>query len=148
MAQERYGLREEWAARRGRATAPSAAPCPVPRLGYTTPVATGSGNPYTPAGVCGSGLGVVDSHALPGAVVYLLFNGATGQNCVTTMATHPAGQVAMDATPAAQGGTPASNPGSFTYYAGPVTLAAPKVCVRWGGSYAGASWTSDWSHYD
>ncbi|MDH6129081.1 CHAP domain-containing protein [Kitasatospora sp. GP82] len=115
-------------------------------LGYTTPVATGSSNPYTPAAVCGSGFGVVDSHALPGAVVYLLFNGATGQNCVTTMATHPVGQVAMDATLAAQGGASASNPGSFTYYAGPVTLAAPKVCVQWGGSYAGASWTSDWSH--
>jgi hypothetical protein len=124
-------------------------------IGYTTPVANGtgstpppvnSGNPYTPNAVCGSGFGVIDSHALTGADVYLLYNSSTGQNCVTTLASSPTKAVSMNATLAVQGGSSASNPGTYTYYAGPVTLSAPGACVEWGGSYNGSSWTSGWSH--
>ncbi|MGF1426709.1 CHAP domain-containing protein [Kitasatospora sp. LaBMicrA B282] len=124
-------------------------------VGYTTPVASGSGNnpppvaggnPYSPNAVCGTGFGVIDSHALAGATVFLLYNSATGQNCVTTLVTNPAGPVPLNATLAVQGGSSGSNPGSFTYYAGPVTESAPSACVQWGGSYQGTSWTSGWSH--
>ncbi|WP_405019927.1 CHAP domain-containing protein [Kitasatospora sp. NBC_00070] len=115
-------------------------------VGYTTPTTTGSTNPNTPTAICGTGFKVIDSHALGGAVVYLLYNGSTARNCVTTVATDPGGKVAMDATLAAQGGSSAGNPGNFTYYAGPVILGAANVCVQWGGSYAGTSWTSGWSH--
>ncbi|MFE0458396.1 CHAP domain-containing protein [Kitasatospora sp. NPDC058965] len=114
-------------------------------VGYTTPVAAGS-NPYTPTQVCGSGFGVVDSHNLGGAQIYLLYNSATGKNCVTTLVTNPTTQVALNATLAVQGGGSANNPGNFTYYAGPVTLPAAAACVMWGGSYQGVSWTSPWSH--
>jgi hypothetical protein len=62
------------------------------------------------------------------------------------MADDPSSAASMNATLAVEGGSSASNPGTFTYYAGPVTEYAPSSCVEWGGSYAGSSWTSGWSH--
>ncbi|MFJ1704479.1 CHAP domain-containing protein [Kitasatospora sp. NPDC088346] len=114
-------------------------------VGYTSP-STVSGNPYTPTAVCGTGFSVVDSHSLTGAQVYLLYNGATGQNCVTTLVDQPAGAVTLDATLSVQGGASASDPGSFASYAGPVKLAAPGACVKWGGTFKSTTWTSDWTH--
>ncbi|TQF02481.1 CHAP domain-containing protein [Kitasatospora acidiphila] len=105
-----------------------------------------TGNPYTAGQVCGSGYTVTDSHALGNATVYLLYNSATGNNCVTTLADNPSGAVSMNATLAVQGGSSGSNPGSFTYYAGPVVENAPTACVMWGGGYGTTSWTSPWSH--
>ncbi|MFE0464679.1 hypothetical protein ACFW1A_36040 [Kitasatospora sp. NPDC058965] len=119
---------------------PTKAPTPTP-----TPAPT-SVNPYTPGQVCGSGFGVVDSHSLGDATIYLMYNNGTGYNCVVTMATHPNGKVAMNATLAVQNGPSASNPGNFDDYAGPVTEHAPHTCVTWGGSFRGVSWTSGWSH--
>ncbi len=122
---------------------------------YTTPVASGSGNnpppvtsgnPYSPSAVCGSGFGVIDSHDLNGAVIFLLYNSSTGQNCVTTLVSSPSSAVSLNATLAVQGGASGSNPGSFTYYAGPVTESAPSACVQWGGTYKTTSWTSGWTH--
>lgn len=113
---------------------------------YVTPVTKTSTNPYTATQVCGSGYSVVDSHALTGATIFLLFDSSSGDNCVTTLATTPTQAESMNATLAVQGGSSAQNPGTFTYYAGPVVEHAPNSCVEWGGSYAGASWTSAWSH--
>jgi hypothetical protein len=62
------------------------------------------------------------------------------------MATYVNGSVSMNATLKVEGGSSASNPGNFTYYAGPVREHAPSTCVEWGGSYKGSSWTSGWSH--
>jgi hypothetical protein len=106
----------------------------------------GTPNKYAPAQVCGSGFAVVDQHALSGATVYLLYNSSTGYNCVTTMATSVAGTVPMNATLTVQNGGSASDPGNWTYYAGPVTEHAPSSCVEWGGTYQDSSWTSGWSH--
>jgi hypothetical protein len=121
---------------------------------YVTPVAAGtstpppvsSANPYSPSSVCGSGYGIIDSHGLTGATVYLLYNGSTGDDCVTTLATEANSAVSMNATLSIQGGGSGSNPGTFTYYAGPVTESAPNSCAEWGGSYGSSSWTSSWSH--
>ncbi|MGC0313494.1 CHAP domain-containing protein [Kitasatospora acidiphila] len=124
-------------------------------VGYTTPVASGTGNnpppvpggnPYSPSTICGSGYGVIDSHSLGNAVIFLLYNSSTGRNCVTTLAGNPTGAAAMSSTLAVQGGPSTSDSGNYTYYAGPVTEPAPNSCVQWGGSYAGSSWTSSWSH--
>ncbi|TWE20383.1 CHAP domain-containing protein [Kitasatospora atroaurantiaca] len=121
-------------------------------VGYTTPTTSGSGdnplpgNPYGPRAVCGTGFGVIDSHDLGGATVFLLYNASSGSNCVVTLAANPAGAVAMNATLSVQGGASLGNPGSFTYYAGPVTLPAAGACVKWGGSFKSTSWTSAWSH--
>jgi hypothetical protein len=122
---------------------------------YVTPVGDGSGsnptpgpanNPYSPASVCGAGYSVVDSHSLDSSTIYLLYDAATGDNCVTTLADNPSGPVALNATLSVQGGASAANPGRFGYYAGPVTQYAPSSCVEWGGSDPGTSWTSGWSH--
>jgi hypothetical protein len=108
--------------------------------------APSSENPYSASEACGSGYGVVDHHALDGATVYLLYDDASGKNCVVTLAHDVAGSVPMNATLAVQGGASASNPGSFTYYAGPVYELAPDSCVKWGGSYKSSSWTSGYGH--
>jgi hypothetical protein len=112
----------------------------------TSAAPPGTPNKYTPTQVCGSGFTVIDHHALSGATIYLLYNASTGYNCVTTMATSVRGEVAMNATLTVQNGSSASDPGNWTYYAGPVTEHAPSSCVEWGGTYKGSSWTSGWSH--
>lgn len=113
---------------------------------YVSPVVKASTNPYTAAQVCGSGYSVVDSYALTGATVYLLYDASSGDNCVTTLAVDPSKAEPMNATLAVEGGASAANPGTFTYYAGPVVEHAPDSCVEWGGSYESSTWTSKWSH--
>ncbi|MFI9271066.1 hypothetical protein ACIGXM_10205 [Kitasatospora sp. NPDC052896] len=133
----------------GGAPAAPAAPAPsadpTPKASPTTPPPTGH-NPYSAGQVCGGGYSVIDSHSLGSATVYLLYDNANGDNCVATLANDVGGAVPMNATLAVKGGSSASNPGSFSYYAGPVTEHAPNTCVEWGGSYQGSSWTSGWSH--
>lgn len=104
------------------------------------------GNPYSAPALCGSGYSVIDSHAITGATIELLYSSGSGQNCVVTMAAADKGSVSMNATLAVQGGSSGSDPGSYTWYAGPVRESAPGECVMWGGAYNGASWTSAWSH--
>jgi len=123
---------------------------------YITP-ATGPGsgispphapaiNPYSAAALCGTGYGVIDSHDLGNAMIYLLYNGANGDNCVTTLADSPGNAVPISATLSVQGGPTGGDSGNYVNYAGPVTEYAPGSCVKWGGSYQATSWTSAWSH--
>ena len=113
----------------------------------TSSAASGTPNKYTAVEACGSGFSVIDSHAITGATIYLLYNSSTKYNCVATLATTVYGKVAMSATLAVEGGASGSDSGNYTYYAGPVKESAPSQCVKWGGSYNGsASWTSGWSH--
>jgi serine/threonine protein kinase len=115
--------------------------------GSSTSAAPGTPNKYTAAEACGSGFSVIDSHAITGATIYLLYNSSSKYNCVATLATTVYGKVPMSATLAVEGGTSGSDSGNYTYYAGPVKESAPSQCVKWGGSYnGGASWTSGWSH--
>jgi hypothetical protein len=106
----------------------------------------GSGSPYSPGSICGSGYGVVDSHDLGAATVFLLYDDDSGMNCVVTLADADGGKVAMNATLTVQGGTPQTDPGSYDWYAGPVTAYAPNACVQWGGTYKTSTWTSDYGH--
>jgi hypothetical protein len=137
-----------------RATGDYVDPADMTISGYITPVAGGSSsappagtaNPYSPSAVCGSGYGVIDSHGITGATVFLLYNRATGDNCVTTLATNATAAKSMNAKLSVQGGASGSDPGTYTHYAGPVTEHAPNSCVQWGGSYNGSTWTSSWSH--
>src|SRR5204862_2470018 len=71
--------------------------------------------------------------------VYLLYNAANGFNCVVTLKRQSIGQK----TPASaylevQGQKRTTDAGQFAFYAGPVRLAAPGRCVRWGGSVGSA----------
>ncbi len=106
----------------------------------------GGANPYSATGLCGSGYGVVDSHQITGATIFLLYDDSTGKNCVVTLANADTGAVSMNATLTVQGGASTSDPGSYHWYAGPVTASAPNSCVQWGGTYKTASWTSDYGH--
>ncbi|MDH6115040.1 hypothetical protein P3T36_007329 [Kitasatospora sp. MAP12-15] len=129
------------------AAVPTAAPQPAPTPTKAPPPPAPTGvNPYSAGQVCGSGYAVIDSHNLGAATIYLLYSNATGNNCVVTLAAHTGGAVAMNATLSVKGGGSSSNPGNFTYYAGPVTEHAPKTCIEFGGSYQGTTWTSPWSH--
>jgi hypothetical protein len=105
------------------------------------------GNPYTPEEVCGSGFGIVDSAALTGGRVYLLYNAGNGDNCVATLKSTSLGSpTAVSAFLEPQGGTRTTDQGSYDYYAGPVKKHAPGVCVKWGGSVGSSSYTSPFEH--
>jgi Peptidase family M23 len=105
------------------------------------------GNPYSPEEVCGSGFGVVDSAALTGGRVHLLYNSGTGYNCVVTLkSTNIGTATAVSAFLEPQGGTRTTDQGSYGYYAGPVKKHAPRVCVKWGGSVGSSSYTSPFEH--
>ena len=120
----------------------------------TTTTAAAVKNPYTPGQVCGSGFSVIDSATLTAsgstvAKVYLLYNSSTGSNCATTLKTTAVGsKTTVAAYLEVQGGSRSTDSGSFSYYAGPVRAKAAGVCVKWGGSAAGASYNSPFEHCD
>ncbi|GAA1205621.1 phage tail tip lysozyme [Prauserella alba] len=108
----------------------------------------GSGNPYTPGEVCGSGFKVINQHGLNGnGRVYLMYNGATGKNCVTTIKNTKIGKKSpTSAFLKVQNGTRGEDKGNFGYYAGPVKKYAAGQCVKWGGSVGDKSYASGFEH--
>ncbi|WP_158882563.1 M23 family metallopeptidase [Amycolatopsis anabasis] len=124
----------------------------VPYYGHTNFTSKNGcgGNPYSPEQVCGSGFSVVDSQALGTAgTAYLLYNGSTKSNCVTTLKAVSLGQAsAVSAFLEVQGSARVTDSGNFTYYAGPVTKAAGSTCVKWGGSVGSSSYESPFEHCD
>ncbi|WP_261985867.1 serine/threonine-protein kinase [Microbispora sp. CSR-4] len=126
-------------------TATKTTAAPKPTAAKTT--AAPKPNPYTAAGVCGSGYSVIDSHSFGSATTYLLYNASNGYNCVITMSKYVVpGKIKMSAVLKVQNGSSNSDSGSYTTYAGPIRLAAKSKCVIWGGGYGSASWSSAWSH--
>ncbi|MDC0710559.1 spore-associated protein A [Stigmatella sp. ncwal1] len=89
-------------------------------------------------GACGSGYGVIDSHAVAGGTVYLTYNSSTGKNCVVTVRNSPGNRVQMCAKVSRAGAAWVQDCGSYTTYAGPVYVAAPNACIDWGGSIGGS----------
>jgi murein DD-endopeptidase MepM/ murein hydrolase activator NlpD len=121
----------------------------VPYYGHTGFTSHNScgGNPYTPGEVCGSGYSVIDSKAVTGGTVYLLYNSGNKYNCVTTLKSTSLGTASpVSAHLQVQGGTKATDSGSFAYYAGPVSRSAGAKCVQWGGSVGSSSYTSPYEH--
>jgi peptidase M23-like protein len=121
----------------------------VPYYGHTGFTSHNScgGNPYSPTEVCGSGYSVIDSHAVTGGTVYLLYNSGNKYNCVTTIKSTSVGKASpVSASLQVQGGTKATDSGSFAYYAGPVSRSAGAKCVQWGGSVGSSSYTSPYEH--
>jgi len=107
----------------------------------------GSGNPYTPETVCGSGYAVIDSAALTGGRTYLLYNSGNGNNCVVTMKSTNLGSAsAVSAFLEPQGASRTTDSGNYGYYAGPVVRSAPGTCVKWGGSVGSSAYTSPFEH--
>ncbi|PRX17685.1 serine/threonine protein kinase [Actinoplanes italicus] len=118
--------------------------------GSTTPVT----NPHDdPVELCGAGYTVINSKKLTTSAgvlrgtIYLLHRASGGMNCVVTIKANTLDQkTAMAAALEVQDGVTKADKGSFQYYAGPVTAAAPSTCIRWGGTIGGLTFLSEWSH--
>jgi serine/threonine protein kinase len=118
--------------------------------GSTTPVT----NPHDdPVELCGAGYTVIDSRKLTTSAgvlrgtIYLLHRASGGMNCVVTIKANTLDQkTAMAAALEVRDGVTNADKGSFQYYAGPVTAAAPSTCIRWGGTIGGLTFLSEWSH--
>jgi hypothetical protein len=105
------------------------------------------GNPYSPTEVCGASYSVIDSHALTGGTVYLLYDDGTARNCVATIKSTSVGTPsAVSAHLQVQGSAVVTDSGNFAYYAGPVSRAAGSTCVKWGGSVGSSAYTSPFEH--
>ncbi|MCO5966816.1 serine/threonine protein kinase [Actinoallomurus soli] len=112
-----------------------------------TPKKTVRANPYTPERLCGPGFHTIESHGLGEATVHLLYNDASGANCVVTMVPKSNGdKTRMTATLAVKDGGQGSRSAANPFFAGPVRLPAKGKCVRWGGSSPTGAWTSGWTH--
>lgn len=113
---------------------------------------SGSGNPYTAAQVCGSGFKKINSKAIKSGgktqgTVVLMYNASNAKNCVATMKAVSLGKKsATSSYLEVKGSKRVTDSGSFSYYAGPVTKAAKKTCVKWGGSVGSAKFDSAWGH--
>lgn len=122
----------------------------VPYYGHTSFTSHNCGgatNPYTPTEVCGSGYSVIDSQALTGGRVYLLYNSGNQRNCVTTIKSSSIGTASpVSAHLQVQGSTQVTDSGNFAYYAGPVSREAGSTCVKWGGSVGSSAYTSPYEH--
>ncbi|MFA1548677.1 serine/threonine protein kinase [Actinomadura chokoriensis] len=96
-------------------------------------------NKYTPQQACnsgghGSGYYVQRSLSVSGGVAYLLYN-SSGYNCAVTMKTVNVGKASpVSVWIQKQGGSSIAGSGSYSWYAGPVYVKAPGVCVRFGGN--------------
>ncbi|MBX6766643.1 MAG: hypothetical protein IRY90_05760, partial [Actinomadura rubrobrunea] len=100
-------------------------------------------NKYTPQQVCnsgphGGGYYVQRSLAVPGGTAYLLYN-SSGYNCAVMLKTRNVGT----RSPASvwiqrKGGRQVTDSGSYAWYAGPVYVSAPGVCVRFGSGSTAA----------
>ncbi|WP_344282594.1 serine/threonine protein kinase [Actinomadura napierensis] len=96
-------------------------------------------NKYTPQQACGSGYNIQRSLAGSGGTAYLLYSSSSKQNCAVTMKTRNVGKSSsVSVWLQAQGGSRKADSGSYAWYAGPVYVKAPGVCVRFGGNGATA----------
>ncbi|WP_199561926.1 hypothetical protein [Micromonospora deserti] len=97
--------------------------------------ASAATNPYTAAGVCGSGYSTIETKSSTYATVYLMWNGSNGHNCVVTL---KSGAAAGSSTRTAvwleaRGGAFQKDDANYTWYAGPVRFYAAGTCVMFGG---------------
>jgi hypothetical protein len=120
--------------------------CAVALLAVGYPAtASAKRNPYTAEQVCGAGFYKIDRHKLYSgsrytthlATTFLLYNGATGQNCAVTMKRRFIGRPTTTGVSLKVKGKRRPwvvDQDAFKYYAGPVYRTAPGRCVRWGGT--------------
>ncbi|MGP4027381.1 hypothetical protein [Actinomadura sp. 3N407] len=130
----------------------SPTPTPTKSKPKPKPKPTPTKNPYTPAQVCNVGSGgnyqVQRSSSFSGGRTYQLYSATTRKNCAVTMKTANIGTgtnvwVRLEEQ---TGGEVASARGTYKYYAGPVYVHAPGVCVRYSGGGSGASASVGWAN--
>jgi hypothetical protein len=114
-------------------------------LGFATLAAPAAAeyNPYTPR------------HRDEGihlGTTFLMWNGATGRNCVVTIKYRGVGRPNyVGASIEKRGGRVRSDGDVYRYYAGPRRVHAPGACVRWTGYVSiseglGDGFVSKWGH--
>jgi hypothetical protein len=88
------------------------------------------------------------SSSFSGGRVYQLYSASTKRNCAVTMKTTNIGKGTSVWVRLQEqtGGEVASDSGTFKYYAGPVYVHAPGVCVRYSGGASGASTSAGWGN--
>jgi hypothetical protein len=88
------------------------------------------------------------SLSFSGGRVYQLYSASTKKNCAVTMKTANVGKGTSVWVRLVEqkGGEVGSDSGTFKYYAGPVYVSAPGVCVRVSGGASGASASSGWAN--
>ena len=109
--------------------------------------ASAATNPYTPYSVCGSNYHMLGHEPLPGATVYLMYDGAT--DCVATIKTAAIGtktEIEADLQVQTDPEQFIYDYGDYAYYAA-TSARAPGVCIKWGGMSQNHTWMSDnWDH--
>lgn len=109
--------------------------------------ASAATNPYTPAGICGSGYYQLAKQPLSGAMVYLMYDGAT--DCVVTLKTANIGVKTDTESILEVNSNPeqvADDEGYYGYYAAS-SVRAPGVCIKWGGMEGNSIWeTQSWDY--
>jgi len=120
--------------------------CAVALVAIAHPAtASAKRNPYTAEQVCGAGFYKIDRHRLYSgsshttllAATFLLYNGATGQNCAVTMKRRFIGRPTTTGVSLKVKGKKRPwvvDQDAYKYYAGPVYRKAPGRCVRWGAT--------------
>ncbi|MFB6435538.1 spore-associated protein A [Streptomyces sp. NPDC056411] len=129
--------------KRSRAIAGTAA-LAVASLATMATATTASAAPAAAAynGACGSGYQVVNSVPVTGkGTVYLTYSAKTGKNCVVTIRNSPGAPVYMYTYLTATNGSSdyVYDSGQYRSYAGPIYLAAKRLCVDWGGTIGSVS---------
>jgi eukaryotic-like serine/threonine-protein kinase len=126
-------------------------------FGILTAPAAAEYNPYTPREVCGSNYRIIDRerHRDDGihlGTTFLMWNGATGRNCVVTIKYHRVGRLNYIGAAIQRRGGPIRSDGDvYRYYAGPRRVSARGVCVKWSGYVSisetlGDGFVSRWGH--
>ncbi|HEY1273431.1 MAG TPA: hypothetical protein VGF25_00900 [Thermoleophilaceae bacterium] len=120
--------------------------CAIALIATACPAAASAKrNPYTAEQVCGAGFYKIDKHRLYSgsryttllATTFLLYNGATGQNCAVTMKRQFIGRPTSTGVSLKVKGKRRPwvvDQANYRYYAGPVYRTAPGRCVRWGAT--------------
>ncbi|GAA0250448.1 hypothetical protein GCM10009527_053510 [Actinomadura nitritigenes] len=126
-------------------------PSSKPTTSKPKPKPTQTRNPYTPQQVCNASAGgnyqIQRSTSFAGGRIYQLYSATTKNNCAVTMKTTNIGKgTSVWVRLQSQTGKVASDSGTFKYYAGPVFVHAPGICVRYSGGASGASASSGWAN--
>jgi hypothetical protein len=94
-----------------------------------------SASAATAQSICGSGYYIQETASISGeATAYLLYSNSTGKNCAVTIKNNHIGTPTSTYAKIRSSTTSwVTNSGNFSYYAGPVYVYAPHVCVSYGG---------------
>ncbi|NBE95807.1 spore-associated protein A [Nonomuraea sp. KC401] len=90
----------------------------------------GTAAPATAAGCSGTHL---DNWSITGGYIAVYYNSSTGKNCAMTYTNKPGTKQYIRVDISASGGGSQTDRGSYTTYAGPVSVSAKGKCISFAG---------------